>query len=151
MKKITIKTKANRIFSLTFVLILLGSQLIFAQSRLVGGLLTIGEINSPGIGGISISIKGTLIETFSDNDGEYRIEVSDDKSVLVFSYPGMNTQEIVVGERSRIDIDLVKVSPEKTQTVYATKIGIVLNENATELEKNVADVLKERLQKNSYS
>lgn len=141
--------RSSWILSLVFTSILFASQFVFGQSRLVGGHITIGEINSPGVGGISIAIKGTSMETVSDNDGEYRIEVSGDKSILIFSYPRMITQEIPVGERSRIDVDLKKISPEKAQTVYATKIGIVLNENPADIERNVADVLKQRLQKTS--
>lgn len=123
--------------------------MVSAQSRTVGGLLTVGDINNPGIGGISISIKGTSTTTVSDNDGEYRISVLGDKSVLVFSYPGMITQEIVVGDRSRIDVDLIKIVSERSQTVYATRINIVLNENATKVEENVAKVLQDRLKRNS--
>ncbi len=149
MKKTSLISKSLRLYNLTLTLILFGSQFGFAQSRNVGGLITIGEVNSPGVGGISIAIKGTSTETVSDNDGEYRIEVSDDKSVLVYSYPCMVTQEIAVGERSRIDVDLVKISPLKVQTVYATHVGLILNKNATDIERNVADVLKQRLQKNS--
>ncbi len=58
---------------LIFTLAIFGSELAFAQNRTIGGLITIGEINNPGIGGISISIKGTSTTTVSDNDGEYRI------------------------------------------------------------------------------
>ena len=134
---------------LFFTFLILSSQLVFSQSRNVGGLLTISEINSPGVGGISISIKGTSTETVSDNDGEYRIDVLGDESVLVFSYPGMITQEIVVGDRSRINIDLIKLAPEKPETVYVTQVNIILNESAVKLEKNVAKVLQDRLKSNS--
>ncbi|MCK5455662.1 MAG: hypothetical protein KAI45_00965, partial [Melioribacteraceae bacterium] len=44
---------------------------------------------------------------------------------------------------------MVKTTTEKLQTVYATHVSIILNKNATDIERNVADVLKERLQKNS--
>ena len=149
MNKINSNVKKICSIGLFFTFLIFGSQLVSAQSRTVGGLITIGEINSPGIGGISISIKETSVETVSDNDGEYRIDVLGNEAILVFSYPGMITQEITVGDRSRIDVDLLKIPKEKTQTVYATNIGLILDENASEIEKNVAKVLKTRLQKNS--
>jgi len=124
-------------------------QNINSQTHKVGGLITIGEVNSPGVGGISISIKGTSITTVSDNDGEYRINAPNDKMVLVFSYPGMITQEIIVGSRSRIDVDLLKIPSEKVKNVHATSISIVIPKNASKTEQNVANVLKNRLQSNS--
>ncbi len=134
---------------LIFTLFIFGSEFAFAQNRTVGGLITIGEINNPGVGGISISIKSDSLHEVSDNDGEYRINVSGDESILVFSYPGMITQEIIVGDRSRIDVDLKKISPEKVQTIYATRVNIILRENTTKIEENVAKVLQDRLKKNS--
>lgn len=135
--------------NLFFLLILFISQNAFAQNHKVGGLITIGEVNSPGTGGIGVSIKGTSTSTVSDNDGEYRIYVPNNKTVLIFSYPGMITQEVIVGNRSRIDVDLIKISFKKEQPVYATSISIILNENASDVERNIANVLKNRLQKNS--
>ena len=46
---------------LLFTLVIFGSEFAFAQNRMVGGLITIGEINNPGVGGISISIKGDTL------------------------------------------------------------------------------------------
>jgi hypothetical protein len=149
MKNSKTNFKLLKLFTLLFGLLIFNNQLVSAQSRTVGGLITIGEINSPGVGGISISIKGASTTTVSDNDGEYRIDISGDESILVFSYPGMITQEIVVGDRSRLDVDLLKIPKEKKQIVYATSIGIILSENAGEIENNVAEVLKDRLQNNS--
>ncbi len=135
--------------NLLFLLILFIGQNSFAQNHKVGGLITIGEVNSPGIGGIIVSIKGTSTSTVSDNDGEYRIYVPNNKTVLIYSYPGMITQELVVGDRSRIDVDLIKIPFKKAQPVYATSIGIIVDKNASDIERNIANVLKNRLQKNS--
>ncbi len=149
MKKTTTHIKPIWFISLFFTLTIFVSQFVSAQDKKVGGIITIGEVNSPGVGGINISIKGTSVKIVSDNDGEYSILVSDEKSVLIYSYPGMITQEIVVGNRSRIDIDLIKIPAEKIQTVDATQIRIILNENAGMPEQNVAKVLQDRLQVNS--
>jgi hypothetical protein len=149
MKKRAANTGLLRTVSLAVTLTLLASQLTFAQSRRVGGFVTIDEVNSPGVGGISISIKGTTKATVSDNDGEYRIFVPDDESILTFSYPGMITQEIAVGNQSRIDVDLKKFAPEKMQKVFASTVNIVIKEGSQGIDKSVANVLKDRLQSNS--
>ena len=121
----------------------------FGQNKLIGGFVTIDELNAPGVGGVRISLKGTDTETLSDNDGEYRIEVPGEGAVLIFSYPGMITKEITVGETRRIDVDLKKFPSEKMQDVFATRIGIVVSDSASDAVKNVAEVLRERLQMNS--
>ena len=149
MKQILSIIKYQWVFNIFFIFTFLTNQNLFSQSHKVGGLITIGEVNSPGIGGIGITIKGNSTVTFSDNDGEYRINVHDNKTVLVYSYPGMISQEIIVGSRSRIDVDLLKIPSEKEKNVHATSIGIVLPENASKVEQNVANILKDRLKSNN--
>lgn len=151
---VTMKTffshiKNSWIFGLFLTVLFWGVLVVTAQSREVGGLITTGDLNAPGVGGIKISVKGTSTATVSDNDGEYRIDVLGDESMLVYTYPGMISQEIVVGAKSRIDVDLIKLFAEKVQTVYATRVHIVLNENASPAEQKVAGVLQTRLQSNS--
>ena len=113
MYKLRSVLKHHLIINLVLMFSLLTYQNIYSQTHKVGGLITIGEVNSPGVGGISIAIKGTSITTISDNDGEYRIHVPDNKTILVYSYPGMITQEIIVRTRSRIDVDLLKFPSKK--------------------------------------
>lgn len=149
MERANSNSKLYLILNTLIFSLLLGSQLLFAQDRMVRGHVTIGELNQPGVGGIYISIKGTSSKVVTDNDGEYRIKVSDNETVLLYSYAGMVTQEILVGNQTRINVDLDKITYETGQTVYATQIGVVLNKNATAIEKNVAEVLKKRLQRDS--
>ena len=54
--------------------------------------------------GAGILIKGTTQGTQTDFDGQFALEVSDGNAVLVVSYIGFRTQEIIVGEQSQIDI-----------------------------------------------
>ncbi|AWW29706.1 SusC/RagA family TonB-linked outer membrane protein [Echinicola strongylocentroti] len=57
--------------------------------------------------GVSILEKGTTNGTVTDIDGTYRIEVATEESVLIFSFIGMQTQEIQVGSQQKIDVELV--------------------------------------------
>lgn len=57
--------------------------------------------------GVSILIKGTNLGTVSDLNGRYRISVPDENAVLVYSFLGFRSQEILVGSRSEIDVALV--------------------------------------------
>ena len=57
------------------------------------------------LAGLTVYVSGTDNGTLTDLDGHYTIEVPED-AVLVFSYLGYRTQEIPVGGRAVIDIQL---------------------------------------------
>jgi TonB-dependent starch-binding outer membrane protein SusC len=59
------------------------------------------------IPGATIIIKGTTIGATTDINGRYSIRVPDQQTILLFSFIGMETQEITVGERSVINVTLV--------------------------------------------
>ncbi|MBL4561463.1 MAG: TonB-dependent receptor [Labilibaculum sp.] len=56
------------------------------------------------IPGVSIVIKGTTIGIITDIDGNYSIEVSSDSNVLKFSFLGLKTQEVTIGNKTTFDI-----------------------------------------------
>ncbi|MDN3581397.1 SusC/RagA family TonB-linked outer membrane protein [Mucilaginibacter flavus] len=56
--------------------------------------------------GVNISIKGTDQATSTDVQGRYNINVISDNAILVFSYIGYTTKEILVGTQSHIDVKL---------------------------------------------
>lgn len=56
--------------------------------------------------GASVSIKGTSKGTTTDAMGKFALNVADNSVTLVFSFTGYNSQEIVVGNRSVIDVQL---------------------------------------------
>jgi len=74
------------------------------QPRTITGTV-IDEEGQPLIG-VTVSVKGTTVGTITDIDGKYRIEVPDDAEVLVFSYVGMLTQEIPIGDQTTIDLTM---------------------------------------------
>lgn len=65
----------------------------------------IDETGTP-MPGVNIIEKGTTNGTTTDADGKYTLSVNDEKSTLVFSFIGYQTQEVVVGNRSTIDISM---------------------------------------------
>ena len=58
--------------------------------------------------GASIRVKDTPIGTITDVDGKYTLTVPDEKSVVVFSYLGMVTQEIKLGSRTTLNVELAE-------------------------------------------
>ncbi len=67
------------------------------QPRTVSGKVT--DENGNPLPGLNVTIKGTTQGTVTNRDGEYTIQVDDKSIVLVFSYVGYITQEIMVGDQ----------------------------------------------------
>jgi iron complex outermembrane receptor protein len=89
---------------LTAFLMVLATIQLQAQDRTVSGTVT--DANSgETLPGTSVMIKGSAQGTTTSLDGEFKLEVSAD-DVLVFSFIGYKKQEIKVGARSVIDIQL---------------------------------------------
>lgn len=70
----------------------------------VAGTIT-GNSGDPLIGA-TILIKGTGSGTVTDVNGKFTIEVPNEDAVLVFSYTGYASQELVVGNQTTINITL---------------------------------------------
>ncbi|MEM1319445.1 MAG: TonB-dependent receptor [Bacteroidota bacterium] len=96
--------------------------------RTVSGNVTDGETNEALIGA-NVLIKGSSTGTVTDIDGNYSVDVSGDDAVLVFSYTGYTSQEIVVGTQSTINI--VMSSGELLEEVVVIGYGSVKKSDAT--------------------
>ena len=73
------------------VALLLG---VTVEARVVSG--TVKDATGETIISASVVVKGTTLGTVTDFDGNYTIDVPDDAKVLVFSYIGMQTQELTI-------------------------------------------------------
>ncbi|MGY5851793.1 SusC/RagA family TonB-linked outer membrane protein [Salegentibacter sp. F14] len=78
-------------------------QFTFAQEKTITGTV-IDEDGLP-LPGVNIIVKGTMNGAQTDFDGNYSIS-AESTDVLVFSYVGFATQEIPVGDKTRIDATL---------------------------------------------
>ena len=59
-----------------------------------------------GFPGVNIIVKGTSSGTTTDVNGRYALEVADENAILVFSFVGYIQQEVSVGGRTVIDVQL---------------------------------------------
>ncbi len=91
--------------TIVFVLVLVGSVSATTTDKTVSGKILSGDDNAP-LPGVSVVVKGTTTGTNTDSDGNYKINVVNDKAVLVFSAVGFVAQEITVGSRSVINLTL---------------------------------------------
>ncbi|MEE2800996.1 MAG: carboxypeptidase-like regulatory domain-containing protein, partial [Bacteroidota bacterium] len=86
---------------LTFLLLIF-TGITTAQNRTVSGVIS--DPDGP-IGGAIITVKGTERYSMTNFDGFYSIMVNDG-DVLVFSYVGYESREIVVGYQNKINVSL---------------------------------------------
>ncbi|MDO8993671.1 MAG: carboxypeptidase-like regulatory domain-containing protein, partial [Daejeonella sp.] len=93
----------------------------FVADILIRGQVT--DSKGETLPGVSIKIKGTNTGATTDLDGKYSINVPDNGSVLVFTYIGYNTQELVVGDRTTINIQLETANTVLNEVVV-TALGI---------------------------
>ncbi|WP_426293145.1 SusC/RagA family TonB-linked outer membrane protein [Dyadobacter endophyticus] len=106
---------------LTFLLLFLTIFSAIAQDRRVTGVVS--DPAGTGIPGATILIKGTQIGSNTDADGRFAVNVRSDKDVLVISFVGYKTREIIVGNQSVIDVkmeDDVAALEEVVVTGYTT-------------------------------
>lgn len=78
---------------------------LLAQGRTVTGKVTSAEDGSS-LPGVNVILKGTTVGVATDADGRYSIEVPASGGTLVFTFIGIETKEIEVGDRSVIDVPL---------------------------------------------
>lgn len=73
------------------------------QQFTVTGRVTIAGTGES-IPGVSIVVKGTAQGTITDSEGKYSISGISPDAILVFSFIGLKTKEIAVGNRPQIDV-----------------------------------------------
>ncbi|HEV8512702.1 MAG TPA: carboxypeptidase-like regulatory domain-containing protein, partial [Cyclobacteriaceae bacterium] len=94
---------------------------IWAQDRMVTGKVTSTDDGSA-LPGVNVVVKGSTNGTVTDVGGEFKISVPASGGVLVFSFIGMTTQEMEIGARSVIDLQM-KADVKQLQEVVVNAIG----------------------------
>ncbi|HNP17440.1 MAG TPA: SusC/RagA family TonB-linked outer membrane protein [Fulvivirga sp.] len=127
----------------SFALVFLsGSILTMAQDRVVSGKVTALDDNSE-LPGVSVLLKGTTTGTITDVNGNYKITVPDN-AVIVFSFVGLKSQEVSVGSRSTIDIQM-ESDIKQLSEVVVTAAGIEANKR--ELGYSIQNVQADEIMK----
>jgi len=88
-----------------FSLVLLLPMFSQAQSRSITGKVTDSRDNTP-LQGVSVQVKGTNTGTITDATGTFTITVPSRDSRLIISYSGLGSQEVSVGDKTTVDVQL---------------------------------------------
>ncbi|NLN49545.1 MAG: TonB-dependent receptor plug domain-containing protein, partial [Clostridiales bacterium] len=102
--------------------------LLVQQQGTVSGRVT--DKNDQPLPGVTVVVKGTTQGTITDTNGEYTLTNLPSGATLVFSFVGMRTQEMIVGQQVRINV----VMEEETiglEEVVAIGYGTQKKKNIT--------------------
>lgn len=111
------------LFCMTAVLTLAASE-SFAQERTVSGRITSVEDGSS-LPGVNVLLKGTTVGSVTDADGRYSISVPSTGGTLVFSFIGLKSQELEVGTRNTVDLQMSQDIAQLNEVVI-TAGGLVV-------------------------
>ncbi len=124
------------------IILVLSAQFTFAQSLTVKG--KVNDTQGNPLPGVSITVQGTATGTITDMDGNFKISVPSSKSVLVYSFIGMETIKETVGNKLS-PIIVLKESSVALNEVVSIGYGSVKKSSLTgAVSKIKADALSER-------
>lgn len=128
-----------------FGLLVIGTSVLFSQqTRVITGTVTSAVEGEGAMPGVSVTVPGTTIGTYTDVNGKYTLNVPSTARVLVFSFIGMKIQEVPIEGKSVIDVvmeqDLMNLDEIIVTGVAA---GTPRKKMAVSVEKVDAEKLKE--------
>lgn len=115
----------------------------FAQERTIIGKVTAVDDGST-LPGVNVTIKGTNIGTVTDADGNYKLTVpsGNTSATLVFSFIGLKSEEVAIGERTEINIALsLEVTQLSEIVVTGTGVAVEKRKLAIAVESVSSDKL----------
>jgi TonB-linked SusC/RagA family outer membrane protein len=115
--------KKNLLLSILLICTCLVS---YGQVKVSGKVISSDD--GSGIPGVTVLLKGSKVGTQTDVEGKYSIEAKKE-DVLVFSFVGMNTQEVTVGEQTSVNVSMSS-DDNVLSEVVVTAQGIVREKKA---------------------
>jgi len=108
--------------SLLFFFVSLIAFSAMAQERTVSGKVAATDDGSP-LPGVNVLLKGTTTGTTTDAEGNYSLTVPEHGGFLIFSFIGLESKEIEIGDRVKIDVGLA-LDVTQLAEVVVTALGV---------------------------
>lgn len=108
--------KWTRLLLMLVILMAVSSLAAFSQKTISGKVTDEGGASIPGV---SVVVKGTTTGTITDLNGGYTLNVPANAKMLVFSFIGMESQEIVIGTEQTIHVKM------KSETFGVEEVVVV--------------------------
>src|SRR6185295_13507140 len=122
----------NKFYAI-LTLLFLGS-VAFAQTRISGN---VKDEKGEGMAGVNIIVKGKVIGTISDGNGNYALSISDPPPfTLQFSFVGYQTQDVAITNQSTVDIKMEETTILGQEVVVsASRVEEKIMESPVSIEK----------------
>ncbi|AXY75422.1 TonB-dependent receptor [Paraflavitalea soli] len=135
-----------------FLFLLFSSFYAFSQTRMITGKVADAKDNI-GLQGVSVQAKGASMATQTGSDGNYRIEVPQSVTALVFTFVGYDQLEVSIGSSDVVNASLTASSKAMQDVVvigYGTQrksdlTGAVGSVKASQLAERPAVSLNQAL------
>src|ERR1035437_2808310 len=102
---------------------------LLAQTKVITGTVTSSVQGEGAIVGVAVTVKGTTAGVVTDVEGKYSLSVPQNATTLIFSYLGMNKQEVDIGGREVIDV-VMSPNMVSLNEAVVTAMGIVRQEKS---------------------
>ncbi|SMO67050.1 TonB-linked outer membrane protein, SusC/RagA family [Saccharicrinis carchari] len=109
------------------LVLFIGLETLTAQTKALTGKI-VDNLGDP-VPGVSIVVKGTTTGTISQMDGTYQLNVPENATSILFSFIGMETQEVPYTGQSTINVSMVP-DTEDLDEVVVTALGIKRSEKS---------------------
>lgn len=117
------------------ILILPSKQSISTKEIVISGIVVdeTGKI----LPGVNVSVKDTKTNAVTNASGTYTLKVSDSKAILVFSFIGFTSQQVIVGNQTTINI---RLQPDNQSLNEVVVTALNIKRNARSLGYSIAQV-----------
>jgi TonB-linked SusC/RagA family outer membrane protein len=124
------KLQVNYLLTWCMGISMLIMQAVFAGPAVIRVSGEVKESSGEPLVGVSVQIKGTTKGTNTDANGKYSLEVPNGEAILAFSFIGYESQEIIVGNQTIINVNM-KVDSKALEEVVVVGYGTQQKVNLT--------------------
>ena len=136
-------TVKDRLIVLTTPEIAGAGTIVISQQKAISGVVV--DENGEPLPGVTVVIKGTTTGQITDFDGKFQITDVPEGATLEFSFVGMRSQEVAVGNQSVINVTMEEETIGLDEVV-AVGYGVMKKSNVT---GSIASVKSEALENRS--
>lgn len=130
------KVTNNSLLKISLSCLLISASLVAWSQSILRGKVTDQE-SGEGLPGVTILVKGASQGTTTDLDGSYSLSLDSENAVLVFSFVGYRTEEVLVAGRTVIDLRMredLQALDEIIVTGYGTQKKSVVTASIAKID-----------------
>ena len=124
-----------RKFLTLFTILLFSGVFVFAQNKVVSGIVT--DAQGKALSDVSVQIKGTQVGTITSSDGRFTLSVPSNAKTLVFSSVGMQAQEVAIGTKTTFNVNLEASNEALSEVIINVPYGTITKKAFTGSENTI--------------